>query len=106
MRLGHATGGEVVDDGGLEADVRVQDQTGAEDGVHDGVEGTGCEGGDAQGNEADGDQTILLYGQYFLLYFTSFSNATRGVNVPLKSPVVAAFGGVRLGDGSGVVHWN
>lgn len=78
MRLGHATGGEVVDDGGLEADVRVQDQTGAEDGVHDGVEGTGCEGGDAQGNEADGDQTIFLSSQYLLLYFTSFSNATGG----------------------------
>jgi hypothetical protein len=39
----------------LESDVGVGDQEGAENGVHDGVEGTGGEGSDAEGDQTDAD---------------------------------------------------
>lgn len=42
----------------LETNVGVSNQEGAEDGVHDGVEGAGGEGSDAEGDEADADSSV------------------------------------------------
>jgi len=39
----------------LESDVGVGDQESAENGVHDGVEGAGGEGSDAEGDQTDTD---------------------------------------------------
>ena len=77
--LGHTGRREVVDDGGLESDVRVGDDQRAQDGVHDGVEGTSGERSEGERDQADADQS-------------------------LKRPVVAALGGVGFGNGSRVVH--
>lgn len=43
----------------LESDVGVSDDQRAQDGVHDGVEGAGGERSDGEGNEADGDQSVI-----------------------------------------------
>lgn len=72
VELGHTLGTEVIDDGGpvralevgtewlgrrrvslLESNVGVSDQEGAEDGVHDRVEGAGGEGSDREGDQTD-----------------------------------------------------
>lgn len=42
----------------LESDVGVGNQEGAEDGVHDGVEGAGGEGSDADGDQTDTDGSV------------------------------------------------
>lgn len=52
---GHALLGEVVDHARLEADVRVDDEQGAEDRVGDRVQRAGGEGGDCEGDETGGD---------------------------------------------------
>lgn len=65
--LGHARSGEVVDDRGLEADVRVCDDKRAQHGVHDGVERAGSEGGDGDGDEAETDESGIGLGLVFSL---------------------------------------
>lgn len=42
----------------LETNVGVSNQKGAEDGVHDGVEGAGGEGGDGEGDQANADSSV------------------------------------------------
>lgn len=79
MGLGDTASREVVGDGGVETNVRVNDDSGADDGVHDGAHGASSEGSNAERDETGRDDS-------------------------LKSPVVATLGRVRLGDGSGVVH--
>ena len=69
---------DVVDDDGLEADVRVEEGYAAEDGVHSRVHGARGEGGDGEGHEAGSQKT-------------------------LSQPVVGALGRVGLGDRGGVV---
>src|SRR5690242_17181639 len=73
--LGHAVLGEVVDDARLEADVRVDDQEGAEDGVGDGVQRAGGEGGDCEGNEAGGDDSggVLVWSSCFMIMLSRWS---------------------------------
>lgn len=77
---GHAPLGEVVGDAGLEADVRVSDDEGAEDGVSGRVEGGAREGGDGDGDQGGGDES-------------------------LGGPVVGAVGWGGFWDGSGVVRY-
>lgn len=77
--LGHALLGQVVDDDVLEAEVGVDDDEGAEDGVHDRVERPGGEGGHGQGHQAEADGA-------------------------LKGPVVGAVGGRSRGDADGLVN--
>jgi hypothetical protein len=64
----------------METNVGVEDQQGAEDRVHDGVQGAGSEGSDSQRDQSDRDES-------------------------LKCPVVATLRRVRLGNRSRVVHW-
>ena len=71
--------GNVVDDDGLEANVRVEENGRAQDGVHGRVERAGGEGSDGEGDERSGEEA-------------------------LKSPVVGAVGGVGGRDGSGFVN--
>lgn len=70
--------GDVVDDDGLEANMRVQQDGGAQDGVGGGVERAGGEGSNGEGHEAGGEEA-------------------------LKGPVVGAVRGVGVGNGDGVV---
>lgn len=70
--------GDVVGDEHLQAEVRVDEQQRAEDGVGGRVERAGGKGRDGQGHNACGDEA-------------------------LKGPVVGAVAGVRVGDGGGVV---
>ena len=63
----------------LEADVRVQDQQGAQDGVGDGVQRAGSKGSNGEGHEASSDD-------------------------PLEAPVVAAVSVVWVRHGHGRVH--
>lgn len=70
--------GDVVDDDGLEADVRVKEHSGAEDGIHGRVQGAGGEGSHGQRDEASGEKA-------------------------LKGPVVGAMSSIGLRNGSRVV---
>lgn len=56
--LGHAALGQVVGDDVLEAEVRMQQQRAAQDGVHDGVVGAGGEGRDSQRHQAGGQDAL------------------------------------------------
>ena len=38
--------------------MRVDDETGAEDGIHEGIEGARGEGGDGKGDESDGHDSV------------------------------------------------
>lgn len=58
--LGHSALGEVVDDAGLEADVRVDNEKGAKDRVGDGIQRTGSERCNCKGNQTSGDNPGLL----------------------------------------------
>ena len=78
MEAGVRALGNVVDDDGLEANVGVQEQSRAQDGVEGGVERAGSEGSDGERDE-------------------------RGSEKALESPVVGAVGGVGVGDRSRVV---
>lgn len=53
--LGHSALGEVVDDARLEADVRVDNEQGAEDRVGDGVQRAGSERRNCEGDQTGGD---------------------------------------------------
>lgn len=75
---GEALLGDVVGDEDLEAEVGVDEQEGAQDGVGGGVERAGGEGSDGQGHDAGGDEA-------------------------LKAPVIGAVAGIRCGDGGSVV---
>lgn len=44
----------------LETNVGVSNQEGAEDGIHDGIEGAGGEGSDAKGDQADADSSVSM----------------------------------------------
>lgn len=50
--------GDVVDDDGLEAEVRVQQEGGAQDGVGGGVERAGGEGRNGERHEAGGEEAL------------------------------------------------
>ena len=83
----------------LETNVGVSNQEGAEDGIHDGVEGAGGEGSDAEGDQADADSSVDKL-------ISAHSRKWPGFRVePLESPVVATLHGVRAGNGDGVVHY-
>lgn len=93
----------------------VGDDQRAQDGVHDGVEGAGGERSNGEGNEADGDQSVVDVSSSVSLGWTPRSARKRVERrtvfscamvwyEPLKSPVVAAVGGVGFGDGGRVVH--
>lgn len=69
---------EVIDDTSLEADVRMNNQSAAKDGVHNRVKRASSKRGDGQRNEGSG-------------------------NDALKSPVIAAVARGGRGDGSGIV---
>lgn len=70
--------GDVVGDEDLEAEVGVDEEEAAQDGIGGRVEGAGGEGSDGQGHDAGGDKA-------------------------LKGPVVRAVAGVGRGDGCGIV---
>lgn len=72
--------GEVVDNRLLEAQVRVDKQRAAEDGVGSGIEGSSSEGRERQRDKTGGDSA-------------------------LKGPVVGAVYAVGFGDGGRVVDW-
>lgn len=76
--LGEALLGDVVGDEDLEAEVGVDEEEAAQDGVGGRVEGAGGERSDGQGHDAGGDEA-------------------------LKGPVVGAVAGVGRGDGRSVV---
>lgn len=132
MELGYSLRTEVVGDGGtggllvqmhsqsskhnmgncaqwavlLETDVGVDDNKTAENGVHNGVERTGSEGGDGERNETHTDSSVhqlLVFGsrrQSFMVQLRA-----HGCDEPLESPVVAALGWVSLGYRNRVVHY-
>lgn len=79
-RLGVFRRRDIVGDDVLEAQVRVDEERAAEDGVEGRVEGTGREGGESEGHEAQGEGTV-------------------------KSPVVGAVGGVTFLLDDGVIDW-
>jgi hypothetical protein len=83
----------------LETNVGVSNQEGAEDGVHDGVEGAGGEGSDAEGDQADADSPVGMNVRLLSLEWSGFRAA------PLESPVIATLHGVRARNGNGVVHY-
>ena len=82
----------------------VGNQEGAENGVHDGVEGAGGEGSDTEGDETDADGSANIDQNCSFPDNRSIARKL-GYDEPLESPVVATLGGVRLGDGNGVVHY-
>lgn len=53
--LRHALLGEIVDNAGFEADVRVDDEESAKDRVGDGIQRAGGKWGNCEGNETSGD---------------------------------------------------
>lgn len=78
MQTGVLALGDVVDNARLEAEVRVDEETGAKNGVEGRVQGTSGEGGDGQGGNTSGEEA-------------------------LKSPVVRTVGGVGLRNGCRVI---
>lgn len=55
--------------------MRVEDKSGGENGVHNGVEGAADEGGDGERNKTGGDEAILV--SQFHLYVLNVSFAYR-----------------------------
>lgn len=76
--LGETAVGDIVDEDVLETGVRVHEDCAAESGIEHGVQRTGSERSDGQGDEAGGEQTV-------------------------KGPVVGAVRGRRRRDGSRVI---
>lgn len=76
--LGETAVGDIVDEDILETGVRVHEDCAAESGIEHGVQRTGSERSDGQGDEAGGEQTV-------------------------KGPVVGAVRGRRRRDGSRVI---
>ena len=60
----------------LESDVRVGDKQRAQDGVHDGVEGASGEGGEAERNQTDADQSEVDVSRVF---FPQMPGLSEGV---------------------------
>lgn len=83
----------------LESDVGVGNQECAEDSVHDGVERTGGERSDGQGDETDADGSKFVISKADIL-----PSDCQVQDEPLESPVVATLAGVRLGDLDRVIH--
>jgi hypothetical protein len=87
--------------------VGVEDQQGAEDRVHDGVQGAGSEGSDSQRDQSDRDESRSASASIVLIYTLHwvFIDQVPQAYAPLKCPVVATLRRVRLGNRSRVVHW-
>lgn len=78
MQTGVLALGDVVDNARLEAEVGVDEETGAENGVEGRVQGTSSEGSDSQGGDTSSEEA-------------------------LEGPVVRTVGGVGLRNGGRVV---
>ena len=82
----------------------VSDQERAENGVHDRVEGAGSERSDGEGNQTDTHGAGTKLACQFPVFKVS-ALLHSGCDEPLEGPVVATLGGVRLGNGNGIVHY-